>query len=568
MPSTYSPDLRIELMANGGNSGTWGTITNTNLGTVLEDSISGLASVVVTDTSNTPSRQALTVQDGAADQARCAVVSLTTTAARNMYVYVPPVTKTYVFVNDSAYVATIYASTVAGNTTAAGLGVEIPAGGSVLLRCDGTDILEQLNTIAGDLTVKGTFTSVGSPTIDANLNVTGSTFLGSSQTASISVTSPTIITVAASPETNSAVTFSTTGTLPTGITAGTTYYVSKITDTTFFISTSSTLTPLVNVTLAGSGVHTVSTVSLGITSPAGANNTQLATTSFVNTSITNALTTIPVSLTNWSIEETYATQTATMTIASPAVVTVATAPANGTAVSYSTTGALPTGITANAAYYVYNRSSTTYNLSTTSGVAQVATITAGATFTGSISGTTLTVTAVTGGVIGIGQVISGTGVTAGTSITALGTGAGNVGTYTVSASQSVSSTTITAVATPGVITVSSAPSNGDQVIFSTTGTLPTGITAGTAYYVVNRTSTTFQISATSGGSAINTSGYAQTGTHTATSYTLVNTSGSQSGVQTETTSKIYFKYKTQDRMSLDLGGNAIMIGNVTAYGTP
>ena len=568
MPSTYSPDLRIELMANGGNSGTWGTITNTNLGTVLEDSISGLANVVVTDTSNSPSRQALTVQDGSADQARCAVVSLTTTAARNMYVFVPPVTKTYVFVNESAYIATIYASTVAGNTTAAGTGVEIPSGGSVLLRCTGANIVEQLNTIAGNLTVKGTFTSVGSPTIDANLNVTGSTFLGSSQTATISVTSPTIITVASSPETNSAVAFSTTGTLPTGITAGTTYYVSKIDDTTFFISTSSTLSPLVNVSAAGSGVHTVSTVSLGVTSPSGANNTQLATTGFVNTAITNALTTIPVNLTNWSIAETSATQTATMTIASPAVVTVAAAPANGTAVSYSTTGALPTGITANAAYYVYNRSGTTYNLSTTSGIAQVATITAGASFIGSISGTTLTVTSVSGGLIGVGQVISGTGITAGTSITALGTGAGNVGSYTVSASQTVASTNITAVATPGVITVPSAPSNGDQVVFSTSGTLPTGITAGTAYYVVNRTSTTFQISATSGGTAINTSGFAQTGTHTATSYTLVNTSGSQSGVQTETTSKIFFKYKTQNRMSIDLGGNAIMTGNVTAYGTP
>ena len=32
MPSTYSPDLRIELIANGEKSGTWGTITNDNLG--------------------------------------------------------------------------------------------------------------------------------------------------------------------------------------------------------------------------------------------------------------------------------------------------------------------------------------------------------------------------------------------------------------------------------------------------------------------------------------------------------------------------------------------------------
>jgi len=64
-------------------------------------------------------------------------------------------------------------------------------------------------------------------------------------------------------------------------------------------------------------------------------------------------------------------------------------------------------------------------------------------FTGSISGTTLTVTAVTSGNIGIGSVISGTGITAGTTITALGSGTGSTGTYTVSVSQTVASTTIT-----------------------------------------------------------------------------------------------------------------------------
>lgn len=64
-------------------------------------------------------------------------------------------------------------------------------------------------------------------------------------------------------------------------------------------------------------------------------------------------------------------------------------------------------------------------------------------FTGSISGTTLTVTAVTSGNIGIGSTISGTGVTVGTTITGLISGTGSTGTYTVSVSQTVASTTIT-----------------------------------------------------------------------------------------------------------------------------
>lgn len=62
--------------------------------------------------------------------------------------------------------------------------------------------------------------------------------------------------------------------------------------------------------------------------------------------------------------------------------------------------------------------------------------------TASISGTTMTVTALTQGAYTVGQIITGTGVTAGTTITALGTGTGGTGTYTVSASQTVPSTTI------------------------------------------------------------------------------------------------------------------------------
>lgn len=63
--------------------------------------------------------------------------------------------------------------------------------------------------------------------------------------------------------------------------------------------------------------------------------------------------------------------------------------------------------------------------------------------TGSIATTTLTVSAVTSGFIGVGSELSGTGVTAGTYVTALGTGAGGTGTYTISPSQTVASTTIT-----------------------------------------------------------------------------------------------------------------------------
>ncbi len=134
MPSSFSPNLRIELIGSGEQAGTWGTTTNTNLGTLVEDAISGYETVSVT-TAN----QALTYADGAADQARNASIELTTTTTANFAVYAPPSPKTYIIVNSSAYTATIYNSTVVGNTTAAGTGVPIPAGRRMTVVSDGTN---------------------------------------------------------------------------------------------------------------------------------------------------------------------------------------------------------------------------------------------------------------------------------------------------------------------------------------------------------------------------------------------------------------------------------------------
>ena len=115
-----------------------------------------------------------------------------------------------------------------------------------------------------------------------------------------------------------------------------------------------------------------------------------------------------------------------------------------------------------------------------------------ATFTGSISGTTLTVTAVSAGTIQVGQVIAGTSVVAGTTITALGTGTGSTGTYTVSASQTVASTTISTVA----LSFTGIPSWVKRITVMLAGMS----TNGASNYLVRLGSTTFQ-----------TTGYVSTG---------------------------------------------------------
>jgi len=156
MSSTYSTDLRIELIGNGEQSGTWGTTTNNNFQYVLEDAIAAAATVTTTTTD-----QALTIQYGAVrDQARCAALVLDTSSTpatgQPYNVYAPPVQKLYIVKNSNAtYSCKIYASSVAGNTTAAGAGITIAPSSSALIRCTGTDMVEQLNYVDGSFTVNG-----------------------------------------------------------------------------------------------------------------------------------------------------------------------------------------------------------------------------------------------------------------------------------------------------------------------------------------------------------------------------------------------------------------------------
>ena len=110
---------------------------------------------------------------------------------------------------------------------------------------------------------------------------------------------------------------------------------------------------------------------------------------------------------------------------------------------------------------------------------------AAAVFTGSISGTTLTVSAVSSGTIGAGQALFGVGITQATVITALGTGTGGVGTYTVNLSQTVASEGMNSAAV-GCIFTGSIATTTLTVTSIASGSLSlgqtiqgTGVTAGT-----------------------------------------------------------------------------------------
>jgi len=173
MPSTYSPNLRLELIATGEQSGAWGNTTNYNLGTLLEQAITGVGALTMPNTNLT-----LTASSGVTDQSRNAVLVFTSvvslTANRN--VIIPSSPKVYIVSNltTGGFALTI--------KTATGTGVAVANSYTAIVYCDGTNVTlvsPEYNTITGDLAVPGSIavgvnsTIGGNETVSGNLSVTG-----------------------------------------------------------------------------------------------------------------------------------------------------------------------------------------------------------------------------------------------------------------------------------------------------------------------------------------------------------------------------------------------------------
>lgn len=135
MPSTYSPNLRIELIASGEQANQWGLTTNNNLGTLIEDSIAGLVNVSVTAGDVT-----LTALDGVADQSRNMILNVTGTPGVARTITAPAVSKVYVLSNNSNDDVEIVTS--AGGST----GITVTPGTAKLVYSDGTDFFTANDT--------------------------------------------------------------------------------------------------------------------------------------------------------------------------------------------------------------------------------------------------------------------------------------------------------------------------------------------------------------------------------------------------------------------------------------
>jgi len=148
MASTYSTSLKLTLMGDGDQAGLWGQTTNTNLGTLLEQAITGVTSITMSDANYT-----LTSFNGVTDEARNAVLVVTGTNAAVRDLIPPVVKKLYTVVNNTTGG---FAIRVIGGS---GTGVNIPNGATCLVYCDGTNFVNGLSGTSGNFTVNGTVTA-------------------------------------------------------------------------------------------------------------------------------------------------------------------------------------------------------------------------------------------------------------------------------------------------------------------------------------------------------------------------------------------------------------------------
>lgn len=203
--SSYSPNLAIELIDNGAQSGQWGNTTNTNLGTLIEQAISGYVEYACTGGTDT-----ITIPNGATGVARNMYIELTGTGGGTLIV---PANKKLYFIYNNTTSGAVTVK-VTGQT-----GISVSNGNRMVLACDGTDVVPAVtfipftNVDVTDLAV--TNLTIGGFKVTAS---SGNLVFSSSLTYTASISS-TIMTVSAATAGNVMYGQEISG---TGVTAGTT----------------------------------------------------------------------------------------------------------------------------------------------------------------------------------------------------------------------------------------------------------------------------------------------------------------------------------------------------------
>lgn len=180
MPSTYS-SLKIELIGTGDQAGTWGNTTNVNLGTAIQEAITGNATVTFAS-----SNAAIALTDTNATQtARNLRLILDGTISTTQTLFVPAITKQYLVTNNLTSPVVISNGT---NASPTGTTVTVPAGKSMIVFNNGTNIAEATNYITEFAAANITVTSAVNA---ASANLTG-TLTASNVTVTNNVNAATL----------------------------------------------------------------------------------------------------------------------------------------------------------------------------------------------------------------------------------------------------------------------------------------------------------------------------------------------------------------------------------------
>jgi hypothetical protein len=184
MASTYS-QLKIELIGTGDQAGTWGATTNVNLGTALEEAITGNATVTFVS-----SNAAIALIDTNATQtARNLRLILGGTTAGTQTLFVPAITKQYLVTNNLSNPVVI---SNGSNAAPTGTTVTVPAGRSMSVFNNGTSITETVTYVtefaASNVTITNPLTVSSGGTGRASLTL-GSVVVGNN-TGTVTLVAP------------------------------------------------------------------------------------------------------------------------------------------------------------------------------------------------------------------------------------------------------------------------------------------------------------------------------------------------------------------------------------------
>jgi len=169
MTTQYTPTLKLAPPVQGELSGSWGDVVNDNITSMVEQAVTGLATI----DSWTTNSHTLTTANGTTSESRCAILELTDTGTALTgagTVICPDASKLYTVRNSTGQIITV--------KTASGSGIAIPDGHTAFLYCDATNVVESITSFAGVVDFASDLDIAGDVDVDGTLEADAITLNG------------------------------------------------------------------------------------------------------------------------------------------------------------------------------------------------------------------------------------------------------------------------------------------------------------------------------------------------------------------------------------------------------